>query len=212
MVCGRPVEVRKALTRHQIETATKLRENRARKGAFDREKRHYDFRVGNRPADRPRERGLPEGERREEYAGGYERGAYSERYGDPNELATTGTQGTMDMDQQESITTETAMAHPTAVSHRHHLEITIEATHQEDTLKVSQKEGHLHHQQIEEAYRHGRHILDMICNQHAPTHWNHQHILHHRQQGDFTIDTKKSNELLLLSFFRPGDLTMSRGV
>ena len=39
-VCGRPVEVRKALTRHQIETATKRRENQARKGAFDREKRH----------------------------------------------------------------------------------------------------------------------------------------------------------------------------
>jgi len=75
------------------------------------------------------------------------------------------------------------MAHPTAVSHRHPLEITIEATHQEDTLKVSQKEGHLHHKQIEEAYRHGRHNLDLICNQHAPTHRNHQHILHHRQQG-----------------------------
>jgi len=57
------------LTRHQIETATKRRENQARKGAFDREKRHFDFREG----DRPRERGPSEGERRGGYAEGYER-------------------------------------------------------------------------------------------------------------------------------------------
>ena len=37
-VCGRPVEVRKALTRHQIETATKRRENQARRGTMERER------------------------------------------------------------------------------------------------------------------------------------------------------------------------------
>lgn len=33
-VCGRPVEVRKALTRHQIETATKRRDSQQRRGAY----------------------------------------------------------------------------------------------------------------------------------------------------------------------------------
>lgn len=35
-VCGRPVEVRKALTRHQIETATKRRDSQQRRGMNDR--------------------------------------------------------------------------------------------------------------------------------------------------------------------------------
>jgi len=105
------------------------------------------------------------------------------------------------------MTTETAMANPKADTHRHHQEITIDATHQEDTLRVTQKEGHFHHQQIKETHCHERHILNMIRNQHAPTHRNHRHILHHRQQGDFTIHTKKRNEV-----FRPRDLTMSHSL
>merc|ERR1711970_1226251 len=41
-VCGRPVDVRKALTRHQIETAQKKREYQARRGARERDQRHYE--------------------------------------------------------------------------------------------------------------------------------------------------------------------------
>ena len=36
-VCGRPVDVRKALTRHQIETATKRRDSQQRRGMYDRD-------------------------------------------------------------------------------------------------------------------------------------------------------------------------------
>lgn len=85
-VCGRPVEVRKALTRHQIETATKRRENQARKGAFDREKRHtpeggagYPDRSAA-PRYDPRERNPYDDRGGYGGRGGYDRPAYSERH------------------------------------------------------------------------------------------------------------------------------------
>ena len=49
-VAGRPVETRKALTRFQIETATKRRENQARRGIHDRDRRHHH---GPHPYGRP---------------------------------------------------------------------------------------------------------------------------------------------------------------
>ena len=73
-MCGRPVEVRKALTRHQIETATKRRENQARKGANDRERRHRDDRSDDRPRGyEPRDRPPFEDRRGGHYERGYDR-------------------------------------------------------------------------------------------------------------------------------------------
>merc|ERR1711935_1249913 len=48
-ICGRPVEVRKALTRHQIETATKRRDSQQRRGMYsggDRENQYGQQRGG----------------------------------------------------------------------------------------------------------------------------------------------------------------------
>jgi len=114
-VCGRPVEVRKALTRHQIETATKRRENQARRGTMERERYQREPGPGSHyggygdPRGRPdpryedrrpaydsrggydrydpyaRERSPPRGYDR--YGGGYDRygGAGYDRYGPPRD-------------------------------------------------------------------------------------------------------------------------------
>jgi len=78
-VAGRPIETRKALTRFQIETATKRRENQARRGVHDRDRRHH-HQPGPHPYVRPHEdhhdgpnhrRGPPHGY--------HDRGAYHDR-------------------------------------------------------------------------------------------------------------------------------------
>ncbi|CAG5095596.1 Oidioi.mRNA.OKI2018_I69.XSR.g14255.t1.cds [Oikopleura dioica] len=98
-VAGRPVETRKALTRFQIETATKRRESQQRRGAHDRNHRqHYG---GHHPYGRPYDdehggyhrRGPPHGgyHDRGGYDRGYDRGGYEDRgyprdrYGPPQE-------------------------------------------------------------------------------------------------------------------------------
>jgi len=80
-VCGRPVEVRKALTRHQIETATKRRDSQQRRGAYsggrdDQPHNRYGDRGHTGPYQNPYDRNYRDHDRRHDP---YRRDPYEDR-------------------------------------------------------------------------------------------------------------------------------------
>lgn len=126
------------------------------------------------------------------------------------ELGTTDMADMIDMDHRAIIMSAIDMAaHQTVDMHHHHQEIMIDTHHHVAIQIVMSREVHRHQQQIKGGYRHVMHTLGMIHNPHGPTPRNHRHILHHRQQGDFSIQSKEQRAVISIIFYSLGTIVMT---